>query len=238
MCIFAQSAPSSVSAQDIPLLTDPDFQDIPEEEGLIAAPDWLVGLHFQSAQAERRPTVLTFVPAIGPTEVVCLEATTIDGRFAAKGQYATSKSMQGWIELAYTTSFANVWSNASVDNSGVVASSGPCGDAATPATVLYPAVLNGGLADVARDGVGNSTLVLNMHARKTSEIEASMTLNAVKLPVSCHKLDRSDAIKFNFTCTVSVPKGANGEATFRYTRLYKGRSRPGETGRIFLPALK
>ncbi len=231
-------ASEPVRAQDIPVIAPTRFQDIPEEEGFVAAPNWMVGLHLMSARAERVPRLLTFLPDNFVGGVLCVEAITIDGRFAATAQYDVAANWAGQgVELEYPTAFPNIWSRSSLADSGVVVSIGACEKRATPEAQVLPSVLNG-LGAVDRTTDGEVTLVFNIHARKTSELLARLNTGAGTLSVPCEKLETLDAIKFNFTCRVTLPQEATGIGVFEYTRLNNGRARDGHPAQIVLPALK
>lgn len=223
-------------AQEFPVLEPSRFVDDERENALVSAPHWLRGLQFVSLRSERLPRLVTFLPNNFGGGVICVEATTIDGRYATIAEYNVPVDMaKQAAELKYPTDFPEIWSLSSLEDSGVVVSVGGCDDSPAEAVpVLLPSVLNG-VGSLKRTAQNEVTLVINIHARAAQEVLASLETSSGMINSTCHKLDVEEAIEFNFTCTAKIGVGETGLVEFRHRKISKGREKEGPTARILLP---
>lgn len=216
------------------------FAETENPESLIAVPHWLRGVQLAAAPSQARPSLQIVSGTALADQKICVHATTIDGRFVAEGQYQLPSQTSGaMLELSYPTAFRSVWSEATTANSGIVLSEGRCGARMTTGkgSLIVPAVFNG-LRNLTRDGEGRLSLVFSVHARNTQELKATLGTARGPLRARCDKIATTDAIQFNFLCSVALPADLSGAATLEVVRLNRGRKAPALEASIMLPGLK
>lgn len=223
-------------AQEFPILEAVRFDDTELEEALVSAPHWLRGLQYVSQRSERLPRLMTFLPDDFGGGLICIQATTINGRYAAIGEYDAPASMAGKaVELEYSTDFPEVWSQSLPKDSGVIVSVGGCDTSPTaPDALLLPSILNGA-GSVTRTAQDKVTLVVNIHARAAQEVLATLETSEGAVQLACEKLDTDDAIEFNFTCTTTIGADVTGLTELKHRKISRGREKEGPVASILLP---
>lgn len=235
---------ATASAQDILTIKADWFEETRSKESLISVPYWLRGVQYASEPTELRPKLQLVPPAGLSDEKLCLNATTIDGRFSIEGEYRLPPELGllnagDPIELSYPTKFPKTWSDVTKAKTSIVLFEGECATTVTSgqSSRIVPAVFNGStdLQTVADDRI---SLMFAIHARNTQELGVSLSIGADQFGVSCTKIASSDAIQFNFNCISDIPAAASGDAELAVTRLSGGREAPKWRAQLLLPRLQ
>lgn len=236
LVFISTMTPVLVMGQDLQTVSPNYFEDVDRGEALISAPHWLRGAFFEAEPSGKSPRLLAFLPQPNSYGVLCVEATTINGRYEATAEYDVESSKGGSVvELAYNTGFPEVWANSSAQNSGVVISTGACDEMASETeTVILPSVLNG-VENIKRTAAGETVLILNLHARGAQEVTGNLAYRDASVEVECGRLDPDTAIEFNFTCKAMLPPDASGRAEFNFKKISRGREVDGPTAFIDIP---
>ncbi|MEP1538806.1 MAG: hypothetical protein ABJQ34_20790 [Paracoccaceae bacterium] len=231
-------------AQNTVAILPESFVETKSSESLVSVPFWLRGLQFASAPSGIRPSLQVAFPNELGEKSVCLQATTIDGRLLATGQYRFEKSSSGlqagsMVELKYPTDFPEIWSVSTALNSGLVLSEGAC---AAPITTqkrsrLLPVVFNG-VREIQRNADDSVALLIAIHARNTQELLATLTTPKGKAKTSCTKIESTEAIQFNFLCEAAIPGQTSGLAELSVIRINRGREASALRASILLPAIQ
>ncbi len=248
LALFLICASSGLKAQDTLAIQGRVLYEDDPKRSLISKPGWLRGLHILGSplNVDDRPLITTPLPRSTSEQMHCARITSISGNYEALIEFEVpgmppNENGSVMSLVTFKTDFPDTVKNISADNSGVTVRRGKCAGDTVGTSQYFATFWNNTANPLASGDDGVVKLQLNMNIARADEIEATAELGEFENPAStrialktptCTKIDRLEALAFNYSCTVDVPvEVLQGESTasiaFTYSAFYRGRvSRP------------
>ncbi len=229
---------SAVAAQERLVLQGKVIEEKIHDRTLISKPGWLRGVHIVGAVQAASPQLVSVLPS-GWSEF-CGKLTSIGGDYSATVQFSQTPPMAETTtaELKFDTQF-DFPSEATHENGGVVLEQGRCNTNAETEAVRSFMASFWNQAPEPKLEQGHLQIVLNMNVARAERLEHGASLGTDALPVRCDKLLSSDALAFNYRCSVFVPEPLMSQIAdlplmFQYQRFYRGRLSKPRTAKIYV----
>lgn len=229
MAILLACGASVVGAQDRLVLQGEVIEERLHDRTLISKPGWLRGVHIVGAVQAQTPQLLSVLPS-GWSEF-CGKLTSIGGDYTATVQFKADPALPQprTTELLIDTEF-EFHSEATHETGGVVLEEGTCVSNVEPENVRRFIASFWNEDPEPKIVEGHVQVVLNMNVARAERLEHTAFLGGPEnvLPVQCDKLLVSDALAFNYRCSVFVPEPFlpmmdAAPIVFEYQRFYRGR---------------
>lgn len=231
---------SSATAQERLVLKGEVIEEKIHDRTLISKPGWLRGVHIVGAVQATSPQLVSVLPS-GWSEF-CGKLTSIGGDYTATVQFVTSPSTAGarTTELEFDAQF-DFPSEATHETGGVVLEEGRCISNSEPDGIRRFIASFWNESPEPKVEQGLMEIVLNMNVARAERLQHVASLGTKTLNVDCEKLRVSDALAFNYRCSVFVPQTSLSEMAdmplrFQYQRFYRGRLSNPRMAEIFVGA--
>lgn len=240
IAILASFVATASVSQDRLVLRGEVIEERTHDRTLISKPGWLRGVHVVGAVATDEPQLVSILPS-GWSEF-CGKLTSIGGDYTATVQFNQTPAMAEprSAELQFETEFAFP-NEATHQTGGVVLEEGACNSNSQPAGTRRFIASFWNQTPEPKFEQGHLQIVLNMNVARAERLQHAASLGGSQLPVQCDKLQASDALAFNYRCSVFVPEAlmhtmTNAPVDFSYQRFYRGRLSKPRLAEIYVGA--